>query len=83
MMQNNNENEIYIPVKNKELLEKHNVFVPSSTLYKWSMQGTYPGLFSKIKGRRDLFLRLSKYIALFENQKFDERNVVNYGKFGQ
>lgn len=67
MIQNSNENEIYIPVKNKELLEKHNVFVHPTTLYIWKHRNRFPGLFSKIKGCRELFLRLSKYNELFQN----------------
>jgi len=58
--------ETYIPVKDQKQLEEHKVFIPKSTLYKWSHYNTYPGLFRKIPHCRDLFLALSKYHELFQ-----------------
>lgn len=61
--------DIYIPVKNREMLEKHNAFTKPAKLYQWSHYRTYPGLFKKLPKSRDLFLVLSKYNELFQEVK--------------
>ncbi len=48
-----------IPVKDKELLERHGIYFSPKTLRKWHSIGRHPQIFLKINRR--LFIQLEKW----------------------
>lgn len=55
-----------IPVRNKELLERHGIYFSPKTLRKWHSVGRHSQIFLKMNRR--LFIRLDKWQELVKQK---------------